>query len=382
LERKNFILISLAFVMFTHIMDSMIMMPLGDIFMKEFSLVPFQFTIIVGAYALGAFFSNIAGIFLLDQFDRRKALIFVYSGFLIGTFACGLCDSYFSLVVVRFLTGIFGGLNGSLVYSIVSDTFPYKERGKAMGGVMAGFSAAAALGVPLGLLVSYQLVWNYAFFFIALFGLPILMFVIFGFPPLTKHLKGETQLKAKQRISFIVKDRNQINALILGCVLVFGHMIIIPFIAPYMTRNIGFTDMQLILMYLIGGSVTVFSSPIFGNSDPMYMLRLSETYLILAEALCRNEGDYDTASDYINALRSRAGLADVTLTAGNFEELILQERRAELCYEGAHRWLDLKRTGKDEEVLGEYGYTTTNALWPFPEEFLESFKSIEQNDGY
>jgi len=210
------------------------------------------------------------GIFLLDQFDRRKALIFVYSGFLIGTFACGLCDSYFSLVVVRFLTGIFGGLNGSLVYSIVSDTFPYKDRGKAMGGVMAGFSAAAALGVPLGLLVSYQLVWNYAFFFIALFGLPILMFVIFGFPPLTKHLKGETQLKAKQRISFIVKDRNQINALILGCVLVFGHMIIIPFIAPYMTRNIGFTDMQLILMYLIGGSVTVFSSPIFGKLTDRY----------------------------------------------------------------------------------------------------------------
>lgn len=251
--------------MFTHIMDSMIMMPLGDVFMKEFSLSPQQFSFLIGAYAIGAFISNLSGIFILDLFDRRKALLFVYSGFLIGTFVCGLCNSYETLVLVRFLTGIFGGLNGALVFSIVSDIFAYKERGKAMGIVMGGFSAAAALGVPLGLFFSYNYSWSYAFYFIALFGLPVLLTILFVFPPIVKHMQGEMKFTKLERVKFIIQDRNQVNGLLFGCILIFGHMIIIPFIAPYMLRNIGFTESQLILMYLIGGSLTVFTSPFFGK---------------------------------------------------------------------------------------------------------------------
>jgi DHA1 family inner membrane transport protein len=265
LKKRTFILITLAFVMFTHIMDSMIMMPLGDVFMSTFDLTPKQFTLLVGAYALGAFFSNIAGIFILDLFDRKKALLIIYGGFLIGTLACGWCNSYHSLLTVRFLTGIFGGLNGALVFSIVSDIFPYKERGKAMGIIMGGFSAAAALGVPLGLLVTYKFVWTYAFFFIALIGLPIYLFVLFGFPPIVKHMETKSGNTSIQKFTSIIKDKNQVYGLLFGCLLIFGHMMIIPFIAPYMTRNIGFTDMQLVLMYSIGGTLTVFTSPFFGK---------------------------------------------------------------------------------------------------------------------
>jgi predicted MFS family arabinose efflux permease len=246
-------------------MDSMIMMPLADVFMTTFELTPKQFTLLVGSYALGAFFSNIAGIFILDVFDRKKALLVIYGGFLIGTLACGWCNSYISLLTVRFLTGIFGGLNGALVFSIVSDIFPYKERGKAMGIIMGGFSAAAALGVPLGLLITYSFVWKYAFFFIALIGLPIYGCVLFGFPAIVQHKEGENRFKPFQKLTYILKDSNQIFGLLLGTILVFGHMIIIPFIAPYMTRNVGFTDMQLILMYSIGGTLTVFTSPFFGK---------------------------------------------------------------------------------------------------------------------
>jgi hypothetical protein len=120
-----------------------------------------------------------------------------------------------------------------------------------------------------------------------------------------------------------------------------------------------------------------------GNSDPVYMIRLSELYLIAAEAAARASGDYETTADYLNTLRTRAGLADVAVTADNFEDLILAERRAELCYEGMHRWLDLKRTGRDEVVLAGLGYEVPRArLWPFPASFLEVFKSVEQNEGY
>jgi predicted MFS family arabinose efflux permease len=276
LKKDSLILITLASVNFTHIMDSMIMMPLGGTFMDAFGIGPSEFTLLVSAYAIGAFFSNLAGIFILDLFDRKKAILVIYGGFVVGTLACGLCNSYEALLSVRFVTGIFGGLNGALVYSIVSDVFPYSKRGRAMGALMAGFSAAAALGVPFGLLISFRLSWHYAFLFIALFGAAIYMVILFGFPPLVQHLQNSKekssrfQLKPMQTIRAIIGDLNQVNALALGVILVFGHMFMIPFIAPFMERNVGFNQNELISMYLIGGFLTVFSSPLFGKIADRY----------------------------------------------------------------------------------------------------------------
>ncbi len=130
------------------------------------------------------------------------------------------------------------------------------------------------------------------------------------------------------------------------------------------------------------GTTIIKYDDISNNTDPVYMMRLPEMYLIAAEAAIRLNDDYDKAEGYINDLRSRAGLADVELNVGNFEAIILNERSAELCYEGMHRWLDLKRMGLDNDVLSTYGYSATDNLWPFPENFLEVFKSVEQNDGY
>ncbi|MCP4123033.1 MAG: MFS transporter [Bacteroidetes bacterium] len=284
MKKETLILITLACVNFTHIMDSMIMMPLGGTFMDSFGIGPKQFTMLVSSYAIGAFLSNIAGIFLLDMFDRKRAMLVIYGGFVIGTFSCALCHSYESLLMTRFITGLFGGLNGALVYSIVSDVFSYSKRGRAMGALMAGFSAAAALGVPFGLLVSMKLTWNYAFYFIALFGVPIYLTILFGFPPLIKHMQDRTdgqkfKLSPIQTLSNIIKDKNQMNALAFGVILVFGHMFILPFIAPFMERNVGFSMEDLIYMYLIGGVLTVFSSPMFGRiTDRFGGLR---TYYVL-----------------------------------------------------------------------------------------------------
>lgn len=276
-------MVALACVNFTHIMDSMIMMPLGGVFMDEFGIGPPQFTILVSSYAIGAFLSNMAGIFFLDRFDRKKALLVIYGGFTAGTLACGLCNTYEALLSVRFMTGLFGGLNGALVYSIVSDMFSYSRRGKAMGALMAGFSAAAALGVPFGLLISFKLDWHFAFFFIALFASIVFIVILLGFPPIVKHFEEQQaaggRKKSLETLGFILRDANQRYGLLFGVVLVFGHFAIIPFIAPFMERNVGFSQMDLVYMYLIGGFLTVFSSPIFGRlTDRFGALR---TYTVL-----------------------------------------------------------------------------------------------------
>lgn len=284
MRSKNFILIALASVQFTNIMDSMIMMPLGKVFMEEFSINPQQFSFLVGAYALGAFITNLAGIFFLDVYDRKRALLVTYAGFLIGTFLCALCYSFELLVAVRFLTGLFGGLIGAIVLSIASDLFKYEERGKAMGAVMAGFSAAAALGLPFGLLISYNFSWHYAFYFIALFGVPVWLGIYFKFPKIADHIKLSNNNRKIESLTFILKDSNQVMALVLGIVLVFGHFLTIPFIAPYMELNVGFSEHDMILMYLIGGGLTVFSSPLFGKLVDRYgALRM---YIIILFISC------------------------------------------------------------------------------------------------
>lgn len=141
----------LALINFTHIVDSMLIMPLGDTFVKVLSITPAQYSLLVSAYAIAAALSSIVGIFILDKFDRKKALLVLYFGFSIGTLLCGYCHTYTLLVVARFFTGIFGGMIGALALAIVSDIFPFKERGFAMGALYAAFSAASAFGIPIGI---------------------------------------------------------------------------------------------------------------------------------------------------------------------------------------------------------------------------------------
>ena len=131
-ENRTLILYILALVNFIHIIDSMLIMPLGDIFIEEFSISSGEYSFLVSAYAMAAFCSSLVGVFYLDRFDRKTALLFIYFGFGLGTLACAFADTYIQLVSFRIFTGLFGGMIGAMVLSVVSDLYPFKERGAAM----------------------------------------------------------------------------------------------------------------------------------------------------------------------------------------------------------------------------------------------------------
>ncbi|MEZ4884683.1 MAG: MFS transporter [Chitinophagales bacterium] len=284
MKQERFILFLLATINFTNIVDVMIMMPLGDVFMKLYDISPQQFSWLVSSYALGAFFSSLTGMFLIDRFDRKKALLFIYCGFTIGTFLCAFAFSYVSFLIIRFTTGIFGGMIGALVLSVVSDIYPFERRGSAMGILTAAFSAAAALGVPLGLFLAEKFDWYAPFLFVSGTGIIILTQIVLRFPVMTEHLQH--RVKNKSLISVvtdITTDSNQLYALLLGIILVLGHFIIIPFIAPYMIRNVGFTQGQITWMYFAGGLATVFSAPIIGKlTDRFGALKLFYALMIIS----------------------------------------------------------------------------------------------------
>jgi len=259
----------LAFIKFTHIMDLMIIMPLGPQLERIWGISPQQFGMLVASYTFSAGGFGLIGAFFMDRFDRKYALLFLYAGFLIGTFACALSDSYATLLFSRCLTGAFGGLLGATVLAIVGDLTPLEKRSAAMGAIMAAFSAATVFGVPFGLYLASEYSWQAPFFFLAIVGLPILVLNVLMVPNVREHLK----MKRKTPVVIfkeMVSDRNQITAHIFIVLLMLGQFTIITFMAPYMVSNVGFTEGQLSYIYLIGGICTLFTAPIFGMLSDRY----------------------------------------------------------------------------------------------------------------
>ena len=116
------------------------------------------------------------------------------------------------------------------------------------------------------------------------------------------------------------------------------------------------------------------------------VLRLAEQYLIRAEARAQ-QGNIFGAQEDLNAIRNRAGLDNTTASdQPSLLIAILEERRFELFAEWGHRWFDLKRTGRTNEVLTtipEKDWQDTDVLWPIPEEeLLNNPNLLPQNPGY
>jgi len=270
-ENRTLILYTLALVNFIHIIDSMLIMPLGDIFIEEFSISSSEYSFLVSAYALAAFCSSLVGVFYLDRFDRKRALLFIYFGFGLGTLACAFAESYFQLVSLRIFTGLFGGMIGAMVLSVVSDLYPFKERGTAMGILFSAFSAASALGVPIGIYLAAKSTWQLPFMVIGIGALLICGFVFLFFPTMKSHLKEQDKkINFIKTITAITSDKNQLNALLAGFVLIMAHFMIIPFISPYLIKNVGLSQVEIAYQFFFGGAATVISAPFIGRMTDKY----------------------------------------------------------------------------------------------------------------
>src|SRR6478736_7804319 len=118
---ERVLLLLLAAVQFTHIMDFMIMMPLGPQLMRQLAIRPDQFTWLLSAYTWSAGIAGLVATLYVDRFDRRPLLLVMYAGFTAGTLACALSHSYEQLLAARLVSGAFGGVSAALVMTIVSD---------------------------------------------------------------------------------------------------------------------------------------------------------------------------------------------------------------------------------------------------------------------
>lgn len=265
LKRERAIILLLAAVNFTNILDFMIMMPLGPQLKRVFELNPTQWGLVVSSYTFAAFISGIISIFYIDKFDRKKVLMLTYTGFAIGTLFCGLANSHITLLIARSVAGLFGGVLGAIVLTIVGDIIPFERRGSAMGKIMAGFSAAAALGVPFGIYFGTNYSWHIPFVATAVMSLIILLLMHYNIPNLDKHLNLEKKTNTWDSLKKIITSKNKMLGLLFMTFLILGQFTVIPFLSPYMVANVGFKEQDLLYIYLLGGIFTVITSPLIGK---------------------------------------------------------------------------------------------------------------------
>lgn len=268
-KKEKLLLYTLATIQFTAIMDFMIVMPLGPQLMRLFEINPAQFGIIVSSYTFAAGFTGLVGAFFIDRFDRKTALLFNYIGFSVGTILCALAPTYEWLVAARIVTGLFGGVMGALVMSIVGDVIPEFRRATAMGIVMTSFSVASIFGVPFGLFLADLAGWHMPFYFLGFMGLIVSGIIYKIVPSVNAHVTKEKPSPV-QVLKNVFGSKMQVRALIFMFVLILGHFSIIPYISPYLVANVGFPESYLKYMYLLGGAATIFTSPYIGRLADKY----------------------------------------------------------------------------------------------------------------
>jgi predicted MFS family arabinose efflux permease len=268
-KNERLIIVLLASINFTHILDFMIMMPLGNYLMPYFKLTPQQFTFLVGAYTLTAGISGFAAAFFVNRYDRKKVLLYGYTGFLLGTIACGIAPSYELLLGARVLAGLFGGLIGAQVLSIVADLIPYERRGVAMGAIMSAFAMASTFGVPFSLYLANIFSWHAPFLLVGILGIVIIPLVWKLVPAMSGHIQEEHGKRIDVLMS-VVKNPTQRLALLFSCLIMMGHFLIIPFINPYMEFNNGYPKSITPMIYLVGGISSFFAANILGRIADKY----------------------------------------------------------------------------------------------------------------
>ena len=273
------LIVLLASINFTHILDFVIIMPLGKQLITELQITPGQFGYIVSAYGLAACVAGITAATVVDRFDRRSVLLFNYAGFTISTLACGLAPDYTWLLVARALAGAFGGVTSSAILAVIGDVFPNERRGVAIGAVTSAFAVASIVGLPAGLMLATHFGRGYPFLALAALSVPIWIAAFVRLPSLTAH-RERVSGNIWSELRTVVTHPNHLRSFAFMFALVMGTFTIVPFLAPYLELNCGATRAEVAVVYSIAGFFTLIGMNVVGYLTDRFGQR--RVFLVMA----------------------------------------------------------------------------------------------------
>ena len=276
----------LSFLQFTVVLDFMILSPLGALLLRDLHISTAQFGSVVSAYAFSAGASGLLAAGFADRFDRKRLLLFFYAGFVLGTLLCGIANSYAFLFAARMVTGLFGGVIGSISFAIIADLFPFEARGRVMGFVMTSFAASQVMGIPLGLYLSNHWGWHAPFLLIVAVSAVVGVIIASVLRPIDAHLQVPSHRNAFGHLWKTVSQARYQWTFAATMLMATGGFMLMPFGSTFSVHNLGISLERLPIVYVVTGVVSIFGGPILGRvSDAIGKYRTFCFGTIVAGAL-------------------------------------------------------------------------------------------------
>jgi predicted MFS family arabinose efflux permease len=267
---QKLIVALIAFLQFTIILDFMVLSPLGAIIIPALKVTPAQFGLLVSTYAFSAGLSGLLAAGFTDRFDRKRLLLFFYTGFVLGTLLCALARSYHFLLFARMITGLFGGVIGSVVLAITTDLFDYRVRGRVMGVVQTAFAASNVLGIPLGLFLSNRWGWNAPFLLIVGVSVLVGIVIVFKMQPVRAHLARAPDRSAVHHFLHTVSTPRYLQGFATTGFLTVGGFMLMPFMSAFTVHNLGISLHSLPFIYMVTGVSSMIAGPLIGRAADAY----------------------------------------------------------------------------------------------------------------
>ncbi|KYH02499.1 MFS transporter [Bradyrhizobium sp. DOA1] len=260
----------LAFTQFTIILDFIIMSPLGAILMPALNITAGQFGVAVSAYAFSAGLSGILAAGFADRFDRKRLLLFFYVGFTLGTLLCAMAPNYHVLLIGRIVTGLFGGVIGSVVLAIVTDLFALHLRGRVMGFIQTAFAASQVLGIPAGLFLANHWNWHVCFFAIVVLSIAAIAIIAFAMEPVDAHLRLKQDRNPFRHLVATIGEPRYTLAFAVTTLLATGGYMLMPFSSAFTVHNLGIDIAHLPTIYLVSGLFSIVTGPLVGRASDAF----------------------------------------------------------------------------------------------------------------
>lgn len=262
---QKFVIAVLAFIQFTVVLDFMILSPLSAVLLPELRITTSQFGLVVSVYAFSAGASGLLAAGFADRFDRKKLLLFFYSGFVVGTFLCAVASDYHFLLFARMVTGLFGGVISSVSFAIIADLFSFEVRGRVMGVVQTAFAASQVMGLPFGLYLSNHWGWHAPFLMIVCVSLAVGAVIVVRLRPIDAHLKIPSARNPIEHLLKTVTNRRHSWGFAATTLLATGGFMLMPFGAAFAVFNLGIPNDKLPLLYMVTGISSIIGGPLMGR---------------------------------------------------------------------------------------------------------------------
>lgn len=260
-----FIVAILAFLQFTIILDFMVLSPLGAQLLEELNISTQQFGWVVSAYAFSAGAAGLMAAGFADRYDRKRMLLFFYTGFIVGTFLCGIAPNYHFLLFARIITGLFGGVIGSVIFAIITDLFSMEVRGRVMGFVQMAFAVSQVLGLPVGLYLANLWGWHAPFLLIVGVSVPAFIGIVWKMKPVNAHLALHAGHSAIKHLSKTLSRKRYLTGFAATTLLATGGFMLMPFGSAFAVHNLGLTLEQLPMVYMVTGIFSMITGPLIGQ---------------------------------------------------------------------------------------------------------------------